>query len=118
MLKWGRHFQELGPYVLKNVWIVCASLHNSYDLLLGHLPAWLLSHIAFTASSQCPPPEQMYELWTIFGVEPDIADVLVRQLRLHWDHTNGLLRIDESWQGHPDTMEHVSGALLGVCVAL
>ena len=113
-LKWGMHFKRLGPEVLKGVFKVFRALRNSYDLIIEHLPNWILRNVVWTPEGRCPSPQYQDKLWQVLGVDAELARIIAYDLKMHWDFTEKVLRVDDSWQMKDNAMEEISGALLAI----
>ena len=113
-LKWGLHTHLLGPLVFKKVWKVFASIRNSYNPILKHMAAWLLSSVVWTRDEDLPAVEKMQSMWTALGIPPKLKEVLSEDLRLHWDATTGPLHISNRWEGNPKSIEEMSAAVFGL----
>ena len=113
-LKWGMSFERLGPDVMKNVWVVFASLRNSFDLILLHLPQWLVVHVAWTPRDQLPTPDKLSVLWQALQLDEEIVELLAQDLQLWWDRDATMLRVAEDWKCRPDAMQELSAALQAV----
>ena len=113
-LKWGLCFEALGPDVLKNVWVVFASLRNSFDLILQHLPQWLPVVVSWTPRDRLPPPDRLTQLWTVLGLDEDLVDLLANDLVLWWDSQAQVLRVAEEWKFRKEAMEELSATLQAI----
>ena len=92
---------------LKDLFIVVASLKNSFDLLVNHMPAFLREKVAFQ-TAPCDHSE-VSEFWCAMGVEPDVLEVLC-DLQPVWQ--DGTLWISNKHRDSPNLMEQLSGVML------
>ena len=113
-LKWGLNFEALGPDVLQNVWIVFASLRNSFDLILQHLPQWLPVVVSWTPRDRLPAPERLTKLWTVLGLDEELVDLLANDLVLWWDPQAQVLMVAEEWKRNKAAMQELSAALQAI----
>ncbi len=81
-LKWGLAWLDVGEDATKRLHIAIESLRNGYDLLLKHLPTFLMDHL-HPVDSEGGPSALRYEFWVSLGVEPSIAEELT-ELGLLW----------------------------------
>ena len=95
---------------MKDLWVVNASLRNSYDLFLGNIISWIRVHLQPVPADKLPTEEECRELWTALGIEPEMVEVLSVDLRLSWDKESGQLLVSEDCEG--DVLQKVTGALL------
>ena len=93
-LKWSLNWEGLGPEVLKHIWVMFASVRNSFDYVVKHLGEWLHLRVSFVDLSSCPPRRELEELWVLLGVDKkDILELLL-DFGLHWDFKNNTLLFD------------------------
>lgn len=111
-LKWAMHGHFQDTDLLSDVYIVVASVRNSYGLLCDHLGRWLHERVMFVPDDQLPPMQGRYELWTALGAEPELAETLAFELRLQWH--DGRLEVAASCASLEDLMEKLSGTLLAL----
>ena len=109
-LKWAMHVHFQDTDLLQDVFIVVASVRNSYGLLCDHLGRWLREKVTFVPADQLPPMQERYELWTSLGAEPELAETLAFVLRLQW--RDDRLEVAASCASQEDLMEQLSGTLL------
>ena len=55
--KWSMNFHTKNDGLLKDIFIGFASLRNAYNLIVEHLPGWVLRHICWTPDSELPSVE-------------------------------------------------------------
>jgi len=111
-LTWSLHTQFKDLELMKDVYIIISSVMNSYDLVHGHLAAWLNEHMHFVPADALPHSDQLFSLWTALGVEPELADVLSSDLRLRWE--GGRLDVAEVCSAGDNVFGNVAEALFGL----
>eukprot|EP00974_Lingulodinium_polyedra_P045921 4402472-Lingulodinium_polyedra.AAC.1 len=94
------------------MYIVVASVRNSFGLLTEHLSSWLQSKLVFLPDAEFPPAEDRAELWRALAVEPELVEILAYDLHLQWQE--GQLQVVASSLVSGDILHKVSGALLGL----
>eukprot|EP00969_Alexandrium_andersonii_P138817 6138819-Alexandrium_andersonii.AAC.1 len=85
---------------MSDIYIVVASIRNSFGLLLDHLGGWIQFRVVLAEDEKQPGPHLLYELWATLGAEPEVAELLALDLRLQW--ANGQLQIAASSATHGD----------------
>ena len=75
-LKWAMHVHFQDTDLLQDVFIVAASVRNSYGLLCDRLGRWLREKVTFVLADQLPPMQERDELCTSLGAEPELAETL------------------------------------------
>jgi hypothetical protein len=74
---------------------VCVeSLRQGYNELIVHLPGWIALRLVYEDSA-----EDFFPLWTLIGVQPEIADLLC-ELQLIFQ--NGTLKVAQRWRDHAE----------------
>lgn len=111
-LKWAMHSQFQNTELIQDVFIVVASVRNSFGLLVDHMGRWLHNKVLFVPDDDLPPMQERYELWTALGAEPELAEMLAFELRLQW--CDSRLQVAASCTSIEDLMGKISGALLAL----
>ena len=72
------------PELLKDLYIVLASISNSYKQIVDRLSSWLSSHLRFREADALPEPEALQELWVSLGADPFVVGEIM-DLRLIYE---------------------------------
>ena len=110
-LKWALHSHFQDTSLMEDIYIVVASVRNSYDLVYSRLGKWLDAHLVFVPDEGCPSADELQDLWTVLGLEPDLVEALC-SLRLHW--AGGKLNVAASCTSNEGLVEDLSAVLLGI----
>ena len=70
---------------MRDLYIATASLRNSADLFTSRINSWVAKSLKFVESRGAAWEAEARELWLALDVDPDIVDILVSQLQVHWD---------------------------------
>ena len=74
--------------LMRDLYIATASLRNSADLFSTRIATWIGQSLTFVETRGSVWREEMRELWMALDVAPDLVEILVADLELHWDGTN------------------------------
>ena len=99
--RWAFLSQCKDRALMRDLYISTASLRNSADLLATRIATWIGQSLIFVESRGSVWREESRELWIALDIAPDLVDILVSDLELHWDGTNLCV---------------VSGAKVSVCM--
>ena len=113
-LKWGLHQQCSDRQFMKDLWKVFQALRNSYDLILKYVCPWLIEHVAWTEEANCPPMDELQDVWDTLGLDPVLSQLMVEEMRMRWDPQTQRLHIKSDWQRRPNAMDDIATVLLGV----
>ena len=82
-LKWGisKFLGDEPTKTMKDMFVVIASIRNSYSEVIKHVVGWLRTVVEFDPSPF--DPDAVREYWTALGVESDVVDELV-SLHVVW----------------------------------
>ena len=83
-LKWSMGPRLRSPELLKDLYIVLASISNSYKQIVDRLSSWLSSHLRFREADALPEPEALQELWVSLGADPFVVGEIM-DLRLIYE---------------------------------
>ena len=105
-LKWAlaAHTTEA---LLKDIHITLESLRNSFALLHGSLPAFLVQRLAFDMPPG--PTQDIMEFWQLLGVE---ADVLEEVSVVNPWFSDGLLHVSADLADGEDSLDRISSVVL------
>jgi len=78
-LKWSLHSYFSDASLMEDVYIVVASVRNSYGLIHSYLGKYLDACLAFVPDGECPMAEDLQELWTALGLEPVLPSAALGQ---------------------------------------
>ena len=109
-LKWSLHSHFTDASLMEDVYIVVASVRNSYGLVHSYLGKYLDACLAFVPDDERPMAEDLRELWTALGLEPELVET-VCTLRLHW--ASGKLNVVASCASNAALVEELSAVVLG-----
>lgn len=112
-LKWsiGWVFHDAG--LIKDTWVIFASVRNSFDDITHHICLWLLQHVAFKDENELPPVEELASFWRALGVDEEKVHAFAHELRLCWDPDKKLLMVSSAWAGNGENvLETLSGIFL------
>ena len=71
--------------LMRDLYIATASLRNSADLFTSRINSWVAKSLKFVESRGAAWEAEARELWLALDVDPEIVDILVSQLQVHWD---------------------------------
>ena len=108
-LKWSMWSFFHSDQVLKDMFVVIASLRNSYSMLYDHLGIWL-GHIV-KAVERPVPAQVLQEVYTALGVEPAEAESLAE---LGLIFVEGHLQVSASAAEESNLVERITGLVLHV----
>ena len=109
-LKWSLHTHFNDIFLMKDMYIAVASVTNSYGLVHGCLGKYLDAHLTLVPDDGCPMAEDLRELWTALGLEPELVET-VCSLRLQW--ASGKLNVAASCASNAALVGELSAAVLG-----
>ena len=71
--------------LLRDIYVCIESLRNSYDLLLGHVGAWVRGCVRFVERREDHWVETRKDLFNALGVDPELVEVLAEKLQLCYE---------------------------------
>ena len=71
--------------LMRDLYIVTASLRNSSDLFTSRIYTWIAQSLIFVEPRGAVWEAEARELWSTLDVEPAMVDTMVSDLQLHWD---------------------------------
>jgi len=111
-LKWSLFAIFCNTELISDCYIVIESLRNSAQLLFRYMGEWIQDRLRFVPEDCLPQPQDLYELWTCLGVDPEAIEVVSEELRLQWK--DGLLCVKDTAASSQNIVGQVSFALLSV----
>ena len=105
-LKWAVFHVFCDKGIMRDAWVVFASLRQSFEQLVQMLTSWLPAHTSFES---CELEEDMAPWWRLLCISEDMLPLL-NELKPRW--INGKLRINETCEADPKCFEKVTGLIL------
>ena len=95
---------------LRDIYVAIASLKNSMDLIVRHLPEWIGRHLDFVEPLTMDMIEQRHNMWAALDVELETVEILADTLQLFF--AGGRLQVSRDVSDRPDIIDLVNTALL------
>ena len=113
-LKWAMYEEFQDKDLLKEVFIIYASLRNSFDEIQANICLWLLQTVKVADDDQLEPESELVEFWEALGLDDENVDYFGRVLRIWFDSESQRLVVSKRWASSPgvDMMGEVSGVMM------
>ena len=111
-MEWGMHADFANKEILRDCWVACESLRNSFDLVKKHMGLWISTHLEFTEPLGPLRRRDMQWLWTALGVEPRHVEELADELELRFE--GDMLVVSRECERMPDLVSRLQNLLLAI----
>ena len=113
-LKWALYEESHDKELMKQMFVIYASLRNSFDEIQQNICIWLLQTVMVVDDSELPPEAELVEFWESMSCDPEQVENLARTMRVWFDRASGRLLVSKAWASAEgvDVMHELTGVVL------